>query len=126
MSTIEITPKAGEYYASTSFGMAVTGVEDMTSARTFSPDRLSLTFEYSSESGTWALAAWTVGGYVRQKSGRLSSKLRGKRSGYGFNARELTNTPDWVIKAAEWYRPTGPVIFRRSGTVITEDVELVK
>ena len=116
--SIEVKPNTNRAYtASTTFTLMVSGVADMSgsSSRSFSPSKLTLAFNYDSESEQWTLYQWTVSGCVRLKNGGLSENLSGKRYGWGLSTSRSLVPPEWVTQAAEWYRPTGTITFKRAG-----------
>ena len=109
---IELTPVYGadDYTARASFPLDVTGVADMIEwKRSFSPAKLHLEYEYSSEFGQWKLNTWEVSGPIRLKSGALSTKLNGQRRGWGRSVSD--GIPAWISAAITEYRPIGSLIF---------------
>lgn len=112
---IEFVPVYGanDYTARTSVPLDVTGIPDMIEwKRSFSPTKVHLEYEYSSEFGQWALSTWTVTGPVRLKSGALSTKLNGQRRGWGWAVSD--EVPGWLAAAITEYRPIGTVVYTHS------------
>lgn len=112
---------ADEFHAKTSVTVIVTGVADVGITRAFSPQRLKLDYLYSSKTGHWKVDGWEYSGPNRLKDGSLSTKMSGRR--YGWGRYDANAAPAWVRVAIDHYRPVGTVTFETRPTTAHETME---